>query len=155
MANLKLQQEKLFDIFPEIHELITEHYNELSVTGPEFSRLPDWDEYKRLEEANQFVMFTVRTDNKLVGYSWFFLKPHMHYKHMILATNDIVYLQKDFREGFAGIKLIKYSDSRLKELGAHKITWRIRRTNDISAIFYRMGYSDEDLIVGKMLTTSK
>ena len=39
----------------------------------------------------------------------------------------------------------------MKELGATKMTWHIKHANDIRPILHRMGYADEDIIVGKML----
>jgi hypothetical protein len=68
-----------------------------------------------------------------------------------VATNDVLFLIKRVRTGTTGIKLIKYSEQRMKELGATKMTWHIKHANDIRPILHRMGYVDEDIIVGKML----
>jgi hypothetical protein len=39
----------------------------------------------------------------------------------------------------------------MKEFGANKITWHVKYSNDFRPILHRMGYADEDSIVGKML----
>jgi hypothetical protein len=87
----------------------------------------------------------------LIGYSAFFLKPHIHYKDILVASNDVLFLKKEHRVGRFGLKLIKYSEQKMKELGANKITWHIKSSNDFSPILHRMGYIDEDIIVGRML----
>lgn len=81
----------------------------------------------------------------------FFMKPHIHYKDLIVATNDVIFLKKEYRLGITGIKLLKYSEQKIRELGAKKITWHVKYSNDFRPILHRMGYSDEDVIVGKIL----
>ena len=50
-----------------------------------------------------------------------------------------------------GIKLLKFSEKFMIDIGANKITWHVKHKNDFRNILYRMGYVDEDIIVGKML----
>ena len=68
-----------------------------------------------------------------------------------MGSNDVLFLKKEHRSGSTGIKLIKYSEQKMKELGANKIAWHVKHSNDFRPILYRMGYADEDSIVGKML----
>lgn len=148
---LDLKTESLFDILPEMKELIELHYQEIALYKDKVKLNPDWETYKKLEEQNQFFLFTARIDGELVGYSAFFLKPHIHYKDLLVASNDVLFLKKEHRAGRIGLKLIKYSEQRIKELGANKITWHIKVTNDFRPMFHRMNYIDEDVIIGKIL----
>ena len=149
--SLVLQTEVLFDIHQEMEVLIEQHYQELTLNKDKVKLKPVWTQYKELEDKGEFYLLTARIDGELVGYSAFFLKPHIHYNDVIVATNDVLFLIKRVRTGTTGIKLIKYSEQRMKELGATKMTWHIKHANDIRPILHRMGYVDEDIIVGKML----
>ena len=148
---LDLKIESLFDILSEMELLTEQHYQEITLYKDKVKLNPDWLLYKKLEENNQFFLFTARVNCELVGYSAFFVKPHIHYKELIVASNDVLFLNKKHRTGLTGIKLIKYSEQKLKEFGANKITWHVKYSNDFRPILHRMGYADEDVIVGKML----
>lgn len=148
---LELKTEPLFDIMNEMKILTKEHYQEITLYKDKVKLDPDWNAYKMMEDKNQFFLFTARVDGELVGYSAFFVKPHIHYKELMVASNDVLFLNKKHRTGLTGIKLIKYSEQKLKEIGVNKITWHVKYSNDFRPILHRMGYADEDVIVGKML----
>lgn len=148
---IKFNTEKVLDIKDELKSLLDKHYEELTLDKDVVKLNPIWSLYAELEEKNQFFLFTVRDEDVLVGYSAFFMKPHIHYKDLIVATNDVIFLKKEYRLGITGIKLLKYSEQKIRELGAKKITWHVKYSNDFRPILHRMGYSDEDVIVGKIL----
>jgi hypothetical protein len=151
MKPLKLQIEPLYNIITEVQDLLMQHYEELTLNKQYIKLKPIWNRYFELESQNKFITITARIDNELVGYSGFFLDNHIHYGELKVATNDVLFLRKDARQGTTGIKLLKYSEKVMKELGANKITWHIKYGNDIRPILHRMGYADEDVIVGKFL----
>ena len=148
---IKFNTEKVLDIKEELKSLLDKHYEELTLDKDVVKLDPIWSLYGELEEKNQFFLFTARDEDVLVGYSAFFMKQHIHYKDLIVATNDVIFLKKEYRLGITGIKLLKYSEQKVKELGAKKITWHVKYSNDFRPILHRMGYSDEDVIVGKIL----
>lgn len=148
---IKFDVEKILDAKKELESLLDKHYEELTLNKELVKLKPMWSSYKELEDKKQFYLFTAREENTLIGYSAFFLKPHIHYEDLIVATNDVLYLKKEYRFGTTGIKLLKYSEQKVKELGANKITWHVKHSNDFRPILHRMGYADEDVIVGKIL----
>lgn len=149
--SLQLKIESLFDIRQEMDVLTELHYEELTLNKDVVKLKPIWSEYRKMEENGQFYLMTARLSGELVGYSAFFLKPHIHYEDVMVASNDVLFLKKEHRTGTLGIKLIKYSEQKMKELGANKITWHIKHANDIRKLLHRMNYIDEDIIVGKIL----
>ena len=68
-----------------------------------------------------------------------------------MAANDVLFLRHDLRLGTTGIKLLKFSEQQLKLLNVNKITWHVKFAKDFRPILHRMGYADEDVIVGKLL----
>lgn len=148
---IKFNVEKVLDAKTELEVLLDKHYEELTLNKEVVKLKPMWSSYKDLEDKKQFYLFTARDDGVLIGYSAFFLKPHIHYEDLIVATNDVLYLKNEYRLGVTGIKFLKYSEQKVKELGANKITWHVKHSNDFRPILHRMGYADEDVIVGKIL----
>ena len=148
---LDLQTETLADIITEVQDLLVQHYEELTLNKQYIKLKPVWSRYLALEAEGKFITVTARIAGELVGYSGFFLDRHIHYEDLIVATNDVLFLRKDLRQGMTGIRLIKYSEGTMRDFGANKITWHIKYSNDIRPILHRMGYADEDVIVGKLL----
>lgn len=148
---LDLQTEPLSTIISEVQDLLIQHYEELTLNKQHIKLKPIWSRYLALEEQGKFITVTARIENELVGYCGFFLDQHIHYENLKLATNDVLFLRKDLRQGMAGIRLIKYSENIMRTVGANKITWHVKYSNDIRPILHRMGYIDEDVIVGKLL----
>lgn len=147
----QVKEENLFDIIPEMMALLEEHYEELIVNKKVIKLNPRWDEYKRRIDLNQFAIFTIRAEGKLIGYSAFFIEPHIHYSDFIVATNDVIFLKKNLRGVVDGVKLIKFSQERCKELGAMKITWHVKLIHDFRELLHRMGYEDDETLVSKLL----
>lgn len=148
---LTYQMELLNVILPDVKELLIQHYEELTLNKAKIKLKPVWTRYEAMEASNQFYAITVRDSGTIVGYSGFIFQPHLHYEDTLVAQNDVLFLKKEYRLGTAGIRLLKYSEECMKNLGAHKVTWHVKYSNDFRNILYRMGYLDEDVILGKML----
>ena len=86
-----------------------------------------------------------------MGYSIFFITNHLHYKSTVYANNDLLYLHPDYRKGSMGLKLIKASEKFLKDKKVDKILWHIKFNKDFRILLHRLGYVDEDVIVGKII----
>jgi GNAT superfamily N-acetyltransferase len=151
MANIQFKIEQVLSVKLEMEILLIDHYEELTLNKSIVKLNPDWEEYNKLEQANKFILITVRLDSALIGYIAFFIKPHIHYKDLVVASNDVLYLKKEYRLGMTGVRMLKYAEQTVKELGANKITWHVKHSSDFRPILHRMGYFDEDIIVGKIL----
>lgn len=149
---IKFQCEPVLEVKPEMEPMLIDHYQELTMHRDKIKLAPDWELYDKMEKVGTFYLLTARDSdtNDLIGYSAWFVKPHIHYKETIVAANDVLFLRKDHRVGMTGIKLIKYSEQEMKKY-AHKITWHVKGEPDFRPILHRLGYIDEDVIVGKML----
>lgn len=148
---ITFQREQVLDVADEIEDLLRMHYEEVALHKEAIPLDPDWPRYVSLEEVGQLAVYTARDDGRLVGYSVFFLYQHIHYKQTRIASNDVLFLHPDYRKGTCGIKLIKHSEQQLKSLGVNKVTWHIKFNKDFRPILHRMGYCDEEVIVGKIL----
>jgi hypothetical protein len=141
-------KELLSVIRKDIDSLLDLNYAELTLNKQCIKLNPDWEKYAKLEHEGKLTIFTVRDDSDLVGYSFFFIDTHIHYKDLLVATNDVLFLHKDYRKGMTGIKFLKFCDSNLA--GVDKIVWHVKDSNDFKPILYRMGYNNEDTILGKL-----
>ena len=114
---LKYQQEFLSQVELDIQTLIELHWEEIALNQDKIKLNPDWNAYHNLETEGKLKIFTARDGDRLVGYFVVILGTNIHYKDHVFASNDIIYLHKDYRKGFAGVRLIKFAESCLKEDG--------------------------------------
>lgn len=152
--SISYAKECLCDVINEVEPLLRLHYDELTHHKELIKLDPDWEQYAELEHAGRFHIFTARDDGGLVGYSAFFLIPrHIHYKGLVVAQNDVLYLHPDMRNGMPGIRLIKNSHNGMKALGGQKILWHCKHSNNLKQILLRLfpEYRDEESMVGGML----
>jgi len=148
---LTFQRETLFDIIEEVDSLLQLHYEELTLNKDRVKLDPQWNAYAELERLGRFVVFTARDGDMLVGYNAFFLQKHMHYAGFTVAQNDVLFLHPDYRLGMTGIRLLKTSEAGLKAAGAEKVTYHVKFVKDWRPILHRFGYSDEEVMCGKII----
>lgn len=143
--------EKMSTVRQEIEPLLRQHYEEIALHKDRIPLAPDWGRYEHLEATRSLPIYTARSDGKLVGYSVFLLSYHLHYRNTLVAANDILYLAPEQRRGTTGLRLIKHSEAELKKLGVERIMWHVKFAHDFRAILHRLGYEDEEAIVGKLI----
>ena len=142
----------MLDLWREdIERLILQHYEELTLDKDVVKLAPDWRRYYSMIENGSMVAFGITKDKQLVGYSVFFLSQHLHYENNTFANNDVLFLAPEQRVGMTGIKFIKYCEQELARLNVSKIVWHVKAAKDFRKILHRMGYADEDILVGKAL----
>lgn len=142
------------ELIDELKPLIKRHYDEIALNKEDVPLDPDWDQYKALGDAGRMLVVCVRNENsELIGYSVFFLAHHIHYKQTLVANNDVLYLAPEHRNSKVGLRLIKDSETACRARGVNKIIWHVKFAHDFRDILYRLGYADEDAIVGKILRT--
>lgn len=133
-------------------ELIEMHYQEIAPDKDHIPLDPDWALYDALENSGNLVCFTARDDGKMIGYSVFILRYHLHYRTTKFAANDVIYVHPDYRKGTSvGRELIKRSMQELKEYGVTKVQWHVKLYQDWSPILRRMGCVNEEILCSKIL----
>jgi GNAT superfamily N-acetyltransferase len=139
-------------LIEEIKPLIQLHYDEIALNKEFIPLDPDWDTYAAIAAQGRLLIVTARNEqHELIGYAVFFINQHVHYKSTRMASNDILYLLPEYRRGSTGIRLLKDSETACRARGVDKMLWHIKFAKDFRNILYRMGYVDEDAIVGKII----
>ena len=151
------QSEMLNDVAEEIMPLLEMHYQDLAAHKEFIKLAPDWPRYYQMEFMGKLAIFTARDAGKLIGYSVFFLDTLMHYEETRAALNDVLYLHPKYRVGLGAItliRLVKFSEVELKKIAGEekiRILFHIKKKHDFSPAMRRIGYDDEEIIVGKLL----
>lgn len=135
------QQEFLEQVEKDILVLIDLHYKEIALNQSKVKLNPDWALYADLEAEGKLKIFTARDAGVLVGYFVVVVGVNMHYKDHLFACNDIIYLHKDYRRGFAGVKLIKFAKACLTEDGVSVLTINTKVHQPFDKLLERLGFN--------------
>lgn len=138
--NITYQQEFLDTFIPDASPLIEKDWLEVQHDSATSKVDPDWDLYYLLEGKGNLYIFTCRVDGKLAGYFTAFVAPNPHSKGSLLVSNDAIFLDKPYRLGHIGIKLIRFSEECLRKDGYESLQITTTELNPIDNLMRRLGY---------------
>ena len=134
--------------FDEIKPLISEHWEEIA-HFKDIPLDPDFDLYQKIQDSGNIRVFTVREEDKLVGYALFFTKVNLHYKSSNQAVQDILFIHPDHRG--CGAKFIIWCDEQLKAEGVQAVYQHMKAKHNFGEMLERIGYELQDLIYVRRL----
>lgn len=150
-AALSVTVETVASMWDDMQGLLVEHYEEIAQDKAAFALAPDRSTYDTLERAGKLLAIACRAEGVMVGYSVFIIYPHLHYRHTLIASNDVLFVTRDMRKSRAGLMLIRESEAQLKARGVVKAVWHVKAANDWSPILTHRGYQGFETSYGKLL----
>lgn len=149
-------REKLIECQLDIQPvLLNEHWAEVG----HYKDIPidmQWNKYSLLEKAGVLRCFTIRSplneefeESVLMGYAFFFVDKHIHYKNTLVANQDILYVRKLYRG--IGKTFLRWCDEQLKEEGVVTVTHHAKPWFNYGDLFEDMGYEKAETIWARRL----
>lgn len=143
--------ESVSDCMEEIKPILRfEHWEEVG----HYKDIPidmQWDKYKFIQDAGKLRCYTIRaplnqefTESVLQGYAFFIVDHHMHYKHTIVASQDILYVRKPYRG--IGKSFLAWCDEQLKLEGVTTVTHHAKPWFNYGTLFEKLGYEKAETI---------
>jgi N-acetylglutamate synthase-like GNAT family acetyltransferase len=145
------QVEKYHEIKEEIHALWQSHWEEVALDKAAIPLEPNYEMYQQLSEMEVLHLVTVREDGNVIGYHISMIHGHLHYKSSKTCFTDIFFVVKEKRKGFVGIKLLKFMEQSVKDLGVQKIYMGCKTHIDITPVLEHLGYKHIEKIFTKVL----
>lgn len=139
------------ELYDEAYPLLIRHWEEVAGEKVEINLNPNYEIYRTLAEDDLLVCIVCREVNtgRMVGYSVSFLTPHIHYKDHMYGENDIIFIDKEYRKGMMGIKLLKENERILRDLGCSIIHLHVKTKHNFGPIMERLGYYPSETIYRK------
>lgn len=127
----------------ECGPLVYAHWQELGM-DLDLPIAPAYQKMKAMEDLGMFKVITVRESGRLVGYLLAVFSPHLHYTNSApMFLVDAYYISPESRTG-TGAKLIRFTESTAKRLGAIKIYLTCKIHRDHTKLFEALGYQLSD-----------
>lgn len=138
------------DYLATISDTLREHWDELAKNKRLMVLNPDVDRYAALEQAGLLLAIGAYDEaGEVVGYSVSFIGTNLHYKDLVYAHNDVVFISKPYRKGRLGLQLLRETERRAKERGARMMIWHAKENTPLAAILPRLGYGVQDILLSK------
>lgn len=148
---IEIKIDKIENILGTCGGLFQQHWEEVAHNKDKIKLAIDRKKYISLEEVGALVCFSAFNGDERVGYSIFFVSPHLHYSNNIFAMNDVVFVSKEYRRGSVGLRLMKFAEEYLESIGASIISYHFKPDHDAKGLFSRLGYNMAELTYSKCL----
>lgn len=132
----------------ELDMIIKRHWEE--ATDKSFMPNIDWERYLQMERNGLSFAVIERVDGEIAGYLNMIICPHLHYKHLLFCTTDMIYVKPKFRGRMMGIKMLKEAERFAKRRGDVVMQITDQEIN-LSPLAKRMGYEMKETIYRKTL----
>jgi GNAT superfamily N-acetyltransferase len=130
------QEESFSEALGELIDIMIRNHKETGIY-PQALR-PDFERMVALESSNNLVLMSVRLEDKIVGYSVFFLDSEIYQCDVVSATQSTTFVDKEHRG--IGLAFIKFCDDILKKRGINSVWRQASGKLDIGKVYEYLGY---------------
>ena len=115
---------------------------------------PNYDMYRKIENAGGLRVFAVRWGDTLVGVMIFFVSRNLHHASATWATCDTVWLQPDARKPYVAKRLIETAEEALRQEGVHTIQIAAKTyMPSLSRLLVSLGYDTPEITHQKVIAS--
>lgn len=100
----------------------------------------DWSTYHELESDHELVVLIATRDWAIVGFSVTVLYNPIHSDTVLVGVNSALFLQKEYRGGGLGSRLILATESAVRRQGAKMMSWRAKPGTSMAHVMDKAGY---------------
>lgn len=145
---VEIQQLPLIPTLYELTDLFEQHWEE--VYGKTDRKVAiDFPMYGTMEDAGAAFGLFAFYNGLIVGYSVNVIAPNVHSVGHKTCNNDALYVDPLFRDTPLGIRLIKNTATKAKELGADMMAWNSPLSSPLRKILERLGYIPLEVVLVK------
>jgi GNAT superfamily N-acetyltransferase len=135
-----LQVERIEDVLEELKPVHAAHWQETERYRHGIALNPDYNYMINAERTGRFMLFTVRNDDGLVGNCMMYLSRSTHTQRWV-AEEDTIFILPEYRKGRLGVRLIRYVEDVLRNMGVTEIRVTVKTVNDVGRLLTHLGYN--------------
>jgi hypothetical protein len=132
-------------------ELGREHYDEIALNKRLMVYAPDFDSFDRMEAQGALACVGIFDGDVIVGYSVNIVVNHLHYRDLLVAHNDMIFIAQSHRKGRAGLTLIKATKELCAGRGARMMLWHAKEGSALAKLLPRLGCGVQDILFSEGL----
>lgn len=150
MGLITFQEDKLSNILEELKPMLIKHWEELANNKDIRPLEPDYPMYLAMNDMEILRIYTVKEDDKLIGYSIWIIANHLHYKTWKYAVSDVYYLDPNYRKTGISFDFFFHIEDWLKSLGVKSVTVQDKITHSHANFFNKVGFNPVENVYEKV-----
>lgn len=135
------QEEKFSACLEEMKPLFEVHWAEVANHKDDRPLDPDYPMYYVLNDHKILRIFTARDEGKLIGYSFWIVANHLHYRTWMYAVADIYWLDPAQRKTGVSFDFFNKTEEWLKSLGVKSVNIQDKVNHSHNSFFGKLGYT--------------
>lgn len=133
----------------EAMALVQDHHEEVDLYQDKVKMIPHWEAYEGMEKYGNLIIFTMRDEGELIGYSVFHLIQHLHYAETVFAANDVVYIKPEVR-GKKTFEFFKWCEAYMSEY-AQVITYNFKEQHPHDELVEALEMDKYEIVYSKYI----
>jgi GNAT superfamily N-acetyltransferase len=139
-ADNLIQVERIEDVLHELKPVHAAHWQETERYRHGIALNPDYNYMINAERSGRFMLFTVRNQSGVVGNCMMYLSRSTHTQRWV-AEEDTIFILPEYRKGRLGVRLIRYVEDVLRNMGVTEIRVTVKTVNDVGRLLSHLGYN--------------
>lgn len=139
-ADHLIQVERIEDVLHELKPVHAAHWQETERYRHGIALNPDYNYMINAERSGRFMLFTVRNQSGIVGNCMMYLSRSTHTQRWV-AEEDTIFILPEYRKGRLGVRLIRYVEDVLRNMGVTEIRVTVKTVNDVGRLLSHLGYN--------------
>lgn len=150
---VSFQHESWDALSRDASELIfPQHWRALALDQDRIHLSVDNELYSKCDKRGLLYVVTARNNSLLVGYIFFWVMLHPHYKDFGLqASTDAFFVLPQYRIGGLGARMLMAAEALLRERGVKKVSISVKLHEDHSDVIEALGWKPTDKVFTKCL----
>jgi GNAT superfamily N-acetyltransferase len=146
-----IAREALTDaLIEESRPLLKENWIVSGSFNPALPLDPDFALYKRMDEAGNLLVLTIRAeDARLVGYVVFAIGYARHHRGVKIGKGEALYVDPEYRE--MAHDLMDVAEDRLRSRGVERVGWFVVRSSAAYHFLVKRKHFEDEVVLEKML----
>lgn len=145
------KEENFEECLPELAPMFKAHCKEVHAFVDKAPLNPMYEKYIALNELGIIRLHTWRDDGVIIGYAVSFVTENLHYQDHVYAVNDVIYLDKDYRDSGLFTKMLSQLEAVYCEMGCSVMTFHIKTAHPANSIVKYEGMNHIENLYGKWI----
>ena len=150
-----IETDRVADVIDLSTALQQEHWEEIARNKHLMVLAPDVDKYRAIEQAGKLFAVLAYDGDEMVGYSVNILDNNLHYRDLVQAQNDVLFVKQSHRAGRLFMRLREATLRMAAARGARLMLWHAKEQTPLADILPRLGCKVQDIIYSEELAASK
>jgi GNAT superfamily N-acetyltransferase len=141
------KRERYDEFVDDLLELLPSHAAEVE----DMDITPNLRAYQIADKQGSMVFWTTRVEERLIGYTTYWIADHPHHMGTTFATSDLLYVIPEWRGTAVPSIQMKTAELWLQDMGVDAIAYSLKAAHDHPELMENQGYHNTERVYTKVL----